>query len=247
MKIDNFDFEHDEELHKRTVELYGPLPERTDINSYTLKLDDDTIIISKGTEYVKEYENTMYFECYDDAKIVYDHFKDIITNNPEFDFHYMDEEKALEMVGLGPEKEITILVIEPGKAPEKTTIENTLEAKQKMVGGYIQAIYPYDDPVALIMNEEGKINGMELNRALYDSHGEPYDIVAGPMLVVGLSRDNFASLTSEQIEKFSKEFQHPERFLKINGRICIVPYEAEKSSKKESIKKEKPKAKAEER
>ena len=140
-----------------------------------------------------------------------------------------------------------VLMIEPGKKPRKAEIDGSLQGMQQVVGGYIQAIYPYDDPVALIINEEGKINGMELNRALYDSHGEPYDIVAGPMLVVGLSRDNFASLTSEQIEKFSKEFQHPERFLKINGRICIVPYEAEKSSKKESIKKEKPKAKGEER
>lgn len=34
---------------------------------------------------------------------------------------------------------INILAIKPGERPERLTIDNTLEAKQKLVGGYIEA------------------------------------------------------------------------------------------------------------
>ncbi len=40
------------------------------------------------------------------------------------------------------------------------------ETLQAAVGGDIQAVYPYEDPVALICNEEGKLMGLPLNRAL---------------------------------------------------------------------------------
>ena len=36
------------------------------------------------------------------------------------------------------EKEITVLKVEPGKSPETVTMPNTLDAMQKMVGGYIE-------------------------------------------------------------------------------------------------------------
>ena len=44
-------------------------------------------------------------------------------------------------------------------------IESGLDALQRAVGGYIEAVYPYEDPVALIVNEEGKLNGLPLNRS----------------------------------------------------------------------------------
>ena len=71
-----------------------------------------------------------------------------------------------------------VLMVEPGKAPYETEIEGGLESLQKAVGGSIQAVYPYDDPVALICNEEGKLMGLPLNRSLTDDNGEIYDIIA---------------------------------------------------------------------
>lgn len=50
--------------------------------------------------------------------------------------------------------------------PCETEINSGLEALQKAVGGHIQAVYPYEDPVAIVCNEEGKIMGMPLNRRL---------------------------------------------------------------------------------
>ena len=36
--------------------------------------------------------------------------------------------------------------------------------------------YPYEDPVALVCNEEGKLEGLPLNRALRDEDGDIYSL-----------------------------------------------------------------------
>ena len=59
-----------------------------------------------------------------------------------------------------------VLVVEPGKAPYESDISPGLESLQKAVGGYIEITYPFDDPVAVVCNEEGKLLGLPLNRAL---------------------------------------------------------------------------------
>ena len=46
-------------------------------------------------------------------------------------------------------------------------IDDTLEAMQKVVGGDIEKYMPFDDDVAIICNEEGKVNGLPPNRAVY--------------------------------------------------------------------------------
>ena len=43
------------------------------------------------------------------------------------------------------------------------------------------------------------VNGLPLNRAIYTEDGDMQDIYAGDFLVVGLTEDDFGSLTSEQI------------------------------------------------
>ena len=43
-----------------------------------------------------------------------------------------------------------ILRVEPEKSPEIVDMEGTLEALQAAVGGYIEAVYPWDDPVAIV-------------------------------------------------------------------------------------------------
>lgn len=53
-----------------------------------------------------------------------------------------------------------------------------LESLQHEVGGYIQAVYPFEEPVAIVCNEEAKLEGLPLNRALRDEDGDIYDIVA---------------------------------------------------------------------
>lgn len=64
-----------------------------------------------------------------------------------------------------------ILVVEPDKVPYPKEINGTLEEMQQIVGGYIQAMFPFPDEVALICNEEGKIQRLPLNRPLKDEDG----------------------------------------------------------------------------
>lgn len=77
-----------------------------------------------------------------------------------------------------------ILKMKPEQKPERVDIPDTLEAMQKVVGGYIQAVYPFEEPVALICNEEGKLNGLPLNRALWDEDGNLYDIISGTFFLL---------------------------------------------------------------
>lgn len=107
-----------------------------------------------------------------------------------------------------------VLLVEPQKHPRVVEIDTSLEALQKLVGGYIEPIYPFDDEVALICNEEGKINGLPLNRGLYDEDGEIYEIIAGNFFIIGAPEDaeDFTSLSQEQIEKFTKLFDTIEIF-----------------------------------
>lgn len=53
-----------------------------------------------------------------------------------------------------------VLVVRPMEMPEVQEIDHTLSAMQELVGGTIQAVYPFDDPVALICHGEGKLLGL---------------------------------------------------------------------------------------
>lgn len=122
-------------------------------------------------------------------------------------------------------EKITVLVVEPEKAPYIKKIDPGLKSLQQKVGGDIQAIYPFPEPVAIVCNESGKLDGLPLNRALRGEDGKAYDIIAGTFLVVGLGDEDFISLPPELIQKFTRRFQIPEMFLRVNGSIVVLPME----------------------
>jgi hypothetical protein len=100
-----------------------------------------------------------------------------------------------------------VLVVEPMKAPYEKEIGSDLKSMQAVVGGFIQAVYPFEDEeLAMICNEEGKLIGLPFNRALRDEDGAIYDIIAGTFFLCRAPADSerFASLTEEQV-KFGKE------------------------------------------
>ncbi len=131
---------------------------------------------------------------------------------------------------------ITVLLVEPGEYPQVIEAKTGLEDLQALVGGNIEVTYPFDDNVGLIMNEEGKIEGLPLNRALRDDNGEIYDVVAGPFLVAGLTEDSFGSLTQEQAGKFEEMFHQPEAFVKMGRSIMAIPIPEESMEAREAAK-----------
>ena len=89
-----------------------------------------------------------------------------------------------------------VLMVEPHKNAYESDIGNDLKSMQEAVGGSIEAAYFFEEPVALVCNEEGKINGLELNRSVRNEDNEIMDIVVGTFFICGLNEDNFDSLTS---------------------------------------------------
>lgn len=119
---------------------------------------------------------------------------------------------------------ITGLMIKSGHYPEKYVLEPGLKHLQEAVGGYIEVVYPFKEPVGIICNEEGKLDGLPLNRALHDPKtGEITDIIAGNMFVVGLTDDGFCSLTPEQFIKYDALFRQPECFVKMGKNFLAIP------------------------
>lgn len=104
-----------------------------------------------------------------------------------------------KVVRMQLEKIRDVLVVEPGYLPYEKEI-NGLSEMQATVGGYIEAIYPYEEMVAIVCNEEGLINGLPFNRSVEVGYGG----VFGTFFVCGLSEDSFCSLSPEQMKHYKQ-------------------------------------------
>ena len=113
-----------------------------------------------------------------------------------------------------------ILIVEPGKHPRETGIDGSLESLQKTVGGYIQAIYPWEDKVALIADDEAKLKSdTQWNRML----PETGDVIKGTFFIAGLGKEDFTDLSPELTEKYKQRFWNIELFVPTpNGLMPIV-------------------------
>lgn len=123
-------------------------------------------------------------------------------------------------------KLLNVLVVEPEKKPYVKSIPSSLTSLQQEVGGYIQAIYPWeDDPCCIVCDEEAKLKHSPYNRALRDEDGDICDVVAGTFLVVGLGAENFTSLESRYIQKYSERFAVPELFFRVGDKLVVIHME----------------------
>ena len=125
-----------------------------------------------------------------------------------------------------------VLLVEPGKEARIAKIGDGLKSLQAAVGGWIEAIQPFDDPVALVCNDEGKIMQMPLNRALRGEDGKIYDAIAGPFFICGLGEDNFCSLPKELQTKYMGKFRWPEKFLVVGGNLVATQDKPRESARK---------------
>ncbi len=101
-----------------------------------------------------------------------------------------------------------ILKVNPGEKPFVKEMDDTLDAIQSEVEGCFEIVYMEHD-VALCCNDEGKLNGMAMNRRIGN------DIICGPFFLVGIDQENegeFCSLPEEKITEYSERFKEPEQF-----------------------------------
>ena len=98
------------------------------------------------------------------------------------------------------ENKIRILYVQPGKYPEEQLVANELHPLQRLVGGYMQAVYPWSkDKVALICNDSGKVDGLPLNRCIED-----YDVIAGNFLYLRFFRGGILQLDRQTVPLLRK-------------------------------------------
>ena len=113
------------------------------------------------------------------------------------------------------DSKIKVLLVEPEKYPKEIVIDDSLEAMQEVVGGDIEEYMPYDDDVAIICNEEGKMRGLPLNRAVYvqdNDKKEMVDIICGKFFICYAppESESFQSLPDDMMKKYKEQFKYPE-------------------------------------
>ena len=126
------------------------------------------------------------------------------------------------------EKKIKVVLCEPDKVARVAEIGTELSDLQRVVGGLIEPYYPFEEQVCIVCNDEGKYNGMRPCRAIYGEDREMMDIIFGPFFICDCSTPYFDSLNKEQLERYTKQFQNPERFFRVGREIKAVPYKPEK-------------------
>lgn len=112
---------------------------------------------------------------------------------------------------------MNVLVVEPGMAPYEKEI-NGLKEMQATVGGLITVIYPYEEQVAIVSNDESILEGMPFNRSVEGGYGG----IFGTFFVCGLGEDDFCSLPPEQMERFKKKFHQAEILVGAKGNTPIT-------------------------
>lgn len=100
-----------------------------------------------------------------------------------------------------------VLVVEPQK-PCRVQEIDSLADMQQLVGGDIEAVYPFQELVAVVCNADGKALGLPMNRPLLDKDHLPYDIICGTFFLAGLGQENFVSLTDEQIQRYKSLYDN---------------------------------------
>lgn len=106
------------------------------------------------------------------------------------------------------EEKITVAIKEPGKAIKIKIINNELEELQKLVGGYIEIVRPLQSEIVAILNDMGKIEGLEPNFYAFNKK----DVLVGTVVFSkGSHKGDLKSLSSEdvfQIEKYLLENEY---------------------------------------
>ncbi len=158
------------------------------INVYTNDVSDGKYVTT--IEFNKEKSITIDINAWSEIEEIKENLKSIV-----------EYEKTIENEKNNISK-LRVIYKEVGKEPKVIEIEDTLEAKQKLVEGLIEVV-PYKNNLLLICNEEGKINNLAPNLQF------DYDYIAGNCFIVGddFENEGFKSVGDKQIEDIKKDLK----------------------------------------
>lgn len=146
-------------------------------------------------------------------------------------------------LALDPERDIfelhddrlKVILVEPGEEAKVVEIEDSLPEMQKLVDGYIEEYMPFEDEVAIVCNEEGKMRRLPLNRGITDDEGKLRDVIAGTFFIcfAPAESDTFLSLPDDLEKKYLSMFRYPEHFINRGGRMTVIRYRSDAADERE--------------
>lgn len=110
-----------------------------------------------------------------------------------------------------------VLIVKPQLPPEIADIPDDLLFMQRIVGGNIQAITPFDDGVVLVCDEESLLKDAEWNRMIYEGCA-----IKGTFFLCGSKGEHFVGLNDEQLKKYMERFAAPEIFIRTISGLCSI-------------------------
>ena len=124
-------------------------------------------------------------------------------------------------------EKLRVIYVEPGKRAQTIEIDDDLKAMQNLVGGMIEEYMPFEDDVAIICNDEGKMLGLPLNRGIRGEDGQLQDIIAGDFFVcyAPIESEKFLSMPPYLEEKYKEKFDYPEQFFRTEDGIKGIQYD----------------------
>lgn len=120
------------------------------------------------------------------------------------------------------------------EAARTYAVSSNNKAFQPNMGGYsiyASALDGSDPMIRLegyMQSEKGGKDGWKIERCYMKSdEKEMIDVIFGPFFICDCSGPNYGSLNQEQIDRFMKQFENPERLIRMNGTLMSVPYKPE--------------------
>lgn len=92
-----------------------------------------------------------------------------------------------------------VVVKRPFESPEIVNIENTLEAYQSIVEGYIETVSLGPD-LMMICNEEGKLNNLTINFIL------DHDPIVGTVFFTNYNEEDLTDISDANINAIIRSF-----------------------------------------
>ena len=130
-------------------------------------------------------------------------------------------------------EKIRVLLFKPGEYGKAIEIYDTLEGMQQTVGGWIEEYMPFEDEVAIVCNEEGKIQGLPPSRAIYDDEGQLLDIIAGDFFIAyaPIESEKFLSIPPELEKKYLDKYGLPEKIYCSGHGYDSIKYDSDKAAR----------------
>jgi len=94
-----------------------------------------------------------------------------------------------------------VIVARVGQNPVVEEMEDSLDAMQDIVGGYIERVR-LGDTVDMWFNEEGRLKGLPMNRLVPDDYGNQWDICGNLFLASHNDEGDTTSLSNDDLKKW---------------------------------------------